>query len=96
MEILARDTDGDRPDFKADDYYPFSVATVYEQDEQVRDIPANMTRKVHFLPLQEDTIADLVGSSSLAGEYIDPDQNVYLARGHLSPNSDFVYKSFQV
>ena len=37
VEILARDTDGDRPDFKADDYYPFSVATVYEQDEQVRD-----------------------------------------------------------
>ncbi len=46
--------------------------------------------------MQEDTIAELVGSSSLAGEYIDPDQNVYLARGHLSPNSDFVYKSFQV
>ncbi len=49
MEILARDTDGDRPDFKADDYYPFSVATVYEQDEQVRAaFPANVTKKYIF------------------------------------------------
>ncbi len=46
---------------------------------------------------QRETIADLVGSDDLAGEYvIDYDSDIYMARGHLSPNADFVYYSFQV
>ncbi len=36
-----------------------------------------------------------MGSSSLADDYIDYDSGLYLARGHLSPASDFVYNSFQ-
>ena len=42
-----------------------------------------------------DTIAQLVGSSDLAAEYIQ-ENSVYLARGHLAPNSDFIYYSQQV
>ncbi len=31
VEILARETDNERPDFKSDGYYPFSVADYYTQ-----------------------------------------------------------------
>ncbi len=45
---------------------------------------------------QTETIGELVGSAELADQYVRDEENVYLARGHLSPNADFVYYSFQV
>lgn len=40
---------------------------------------------------QKQTFTDILGSESLASDYINPSS--YLARGHLSPDGDFVYVS---
>lgn len=40
---------------------------------------------------QDATIQRLTGI-----DYVDPSTDYYLARGHLSPNSDFIYYSWQV
>lgn len=39
---------------------------------------------------QNVTVANLVGSSSLAVQYIDLSKSYYFARGHLSPDGDFI------
>ncbi len=44
---------------------------------------------------QELTIAGLVGSAELAAEYVRPEEDFYLSRGHLSPNADYVYYAQQ-
>ena len=41
---------------------------------------------------QSQTIEGLTGLDT----YVDDTGDVYLARGHFSPNSDFVYYAFQV
>ena len=41
------------------------------------------------------TVAELVGSSDLAAEYIQ-ENSIYLSRGHMAANSDFVYYAHQV
>jgi len=37
---------------------------------------------------QWETVAELLGSEDLADEYIQPDKNVYISRGHVTPNGD--------
>ena len=44
---------------------------------------------------EKATIAELVGSDDLADEYIK-ENSMYMTRGHLAPNSDFIYYSQQV
>ena len=45
---------------------------------------------------QRDAIAEILGSEELANNYVNVQQgNVYLARGHLAPKADFIYKSWQ-
>ncbi|CAG7833472.1 unnamed protein product [Allacma fusca] len=44
---------------------------------------------------QIDIVTSLVGSAPLANQYIDPSQSFYFARGHLSPDGDFIYVAEQ-
>jgi hypothetical protein len=78
VENIARDTGGDRPDFKRDDHFDYDVNFYYTQVQQTA------------------TIAQLVGSEELANQYVRVGEDVYLARGHLAPNADFVYYAYQV
>jgi len=44
---------------------------------------------------QKETIAGLVGSEQLADKYVqDQSTSIFLARGHLAPNSDFIFYSW--
>ena len=46
---------------------------------------------------QRDALGEILGSVDLADDYIDVDKGeVYMARGHLAPRADFIYKSWQV
>ncbi len=45
---------------------------------------------------QLETVAGLLGSSDQAEKFIRPDEELYFARGHLAPNSDFYFYSHQV
>jgi hypothetical protein len=39
----------------------------------------------------------LLGSEELANDYVNvASGDVYMARGHLAPRADFIYKSWQV
>ena len=51
---------------------------------------------IFFKSTFRDTIAVLVGSESLADEYVEESGDVYMARGHLAPKADFMYTSWQV
>ena len=45
---------------------------------------------------QRETIAGLVGSEELADQYIgDQSSQLFLSRGHLAPNADFIFYSWQ-
>ena len=44
---------------------------------------------------QEITVAELVGSEELAAQYIQYN-SIYLSRGHMAANSDFLYYVQQV
>lgn len=53
-----------------------------------KDIPADTAYKQ---VTQKSTFADLLGSDSLASDYINTSS--FLARGHLAPDGDFIYIS---
>jgi hypothetical protein len=42
---------------------------------------------------QQETISDLLGSTQLGDQYINPENDYYLARGHYTAKADFVYGS---
>ena len=44
---------------------------------------------------QIQTLTELLGSEELANDYIQENE-IYLSRGHMAANSDFVYYSYQV
>ena len=45
---------------------------------------------------QRETVAELVGSQDLAEKYIgDQSSQLFLSRGHLAPNADFIFYSWQ-
>jgi len=51
--------------------------------------------KYYTMSQQHDTIAELVGSDALADKYVqDFDSGLFLARGHLAPNADFIFYSW--
>lgn len=39
---------------------------------------------------QTQTIADIVGSTSLAGQYVVAGSQIFLSRGHMAPDGDFI------
>lgn len=44
---------------------------------------------------QTATIAEIVGSSALAGQYINQGANLFFSRGHMAPDGDFIDWSSQ-
>ncbi|KAK2719766.1 uncharacterized protein LOC136037122 [Artemia franciscana] len=75
--VLAKDKDSSRPSFREGDFYPqFTTMSVNTAYTQKQ---------------QEITVEDILGSSSLAGDYIRPEDNVFLSRGHLAPDADFCW-----
>jgi len=79
-EIDQRNFHGDMPYFSDDGLYDFQL-----------EVYLYYTKN-----MQRDTIAVLVGSESLADEYVEESGNVYMARGHLAPKADFMYTSWQI
>ena len=47
----------------------------------------------YHMDQQRDTFASILGSSSLADQYL-PGGEYYLARGHLAPNADYIFYSW--
>ena len=39
---------------------------------------------------QTETIAGIVGSAALAAQYVVPDSQIFLSRGHMAPDGDFI------
>ena len=90
-EITARDTNNGRPSFRPDGYFPFDVDEAYKQVWQRSFGLIRQFCSCLFQVSQAETILDLTGRD----DYISSGSS-YLARGHLSPNSDFVFYSWQV
>ena len=45
---------------------------------------------------QRETMIDLLGSEELADRYIgDQSSQLFLSRGHLAPNADFIFHSWK-
>jgi len=64
---------------------PFSPDDFFDYDVQ------------HFYTMdqQRETIAELVGSQELADQYVqDFNSRLFMARGHLAPNADFIFYSW--
>ncbi len=79
-QVVGRDTRNDRPRFDSADHFPDGL-----------DVDRCYTRA-----RQQVAIGKQVGSFHLASSKYVPDSgDVFLARGHLAPNADFVYYAFQ-
>ena len=82
----------------------YSINTVYGRsanaDDKTNDRPYYFSQADYFPGLsvntfytqaqQTQTIAMIVGSDGLAAQYIRPNTEYYLARGHLAPDGDFI------
>lgn len=77
--ITVAEISNNRPSFKKASFFSSSVS------------PATAYSQSN----QREMVRQLTGSSKLADQYIDVSQSWYFARGHLSPDGDFVYASEQ-
>lgn len=66
---------GSRPSFRPGDFYKTLVSA----------------DTCYTQAQQTTTVAELVGSRQLAEHYVQPSKNLFMARGHFTPNGDPIY-----
>ncbi|KAK2709941.1 uncharacterized protein LOC136027441 [Artemia franciscana] len=78
--LAAQDAGGSRPSFKEGYHYGY-----------YRDVSMNEA----YAQTNQETVFNTTFGSALAQKYLDTSKQLYLARGHLIANSDFVWDPMQ-